>query len=816
MSKNIPEKAKVVIVGGGIIGCSIAYHLTKLGWNDVVLLERKQLTCGTTWHAAGLLTTLRGTENATKLAKYTQDVLSELEAETGQATGFMRIGSIQVASNEAYLEEMRRGSNMARYFGVESQEIAPEQILDFWPMANVSDVSAGFHFPNDGRANPTDATMAYAKGAKSRGARIIEGVVVLDLVTKNKSITNVITDHGDIAADYVVNCAGMWARDLGKLAGVDIPLHAAEHYYLITEKLEGMHQNLPILRDPYNCAYYREETGKLMLGIFETEAAPWGQDGIPDDFCFDELPPDWERMMPYLEKAMQRIPSMENAGIQLLFNGPESFTPDHNYLMGKAPGLDNFYIAAGFNSLGILSSGGAGMVMAHWIAEGHPPMDVFDADIRRMHHFQNNPKYLHDRTVESLGIGYQNHWPYRQWETSRGVKKSPLHDRMAKQGACFGESAGWERPFWFAPQGVEPKYEYGFERQSWFQYWKEEHLAIRENVGMIEQGAFSKIMVEGRHAVDVMNRIACNNVDVPPGQVIYTQFLNERGTIEADLTISRLAEDQFLVLTAPFTHTHILNWIKDRISEGQHCFVSDVTSAYGMLNIQGPHSRALLQRVSETDFSNEAFPFGTCQNITIGYHTALAVRLTYVGELGWELYIPTEYLQQVYDLLVQEGTRFGLKHCGVHALGSLRLEKAYREWGHDVGGDDTLIEAGLSFTADLDKKNGFIGKEAFLAQKAKAIKEKRLVQFLLEDPEPLLFHNELIWVDGKLNSITTSAAYGHSLGAAVALGYVYHEEGVTPDFIANARFEIQVADKMYAAKASLRPFYDPKSLRVKV
>jgi 4-methylaminobutanoate oxidase (formaldehyde-forming) len=762
------------------------------------------------------MTTLRATENATKLAKYTQDLYSSLEEETGLATGFIRIGSIQIASSEALLEEMRRGCAMARTFDVTSLEIKPEEIKERWPLAEVGDVHAGFFFPNDGRTNPTDSTMALAKGARMGGAQIFQGVKVLNVIKEIGKVAGVETDQGEIRARYVVNCAGIWGREFGLKAGVDVPLQAAEHYYLITEKLEGMHRDLPILRDPGNAAYYREETGKLMLGLFEPVAATWGEDGIPEHFCFDELPADWERMMPYLEKAMKRIPCMENAGIQLLFNGPESFTPDHNYLMGEAPELRNFFVAAGFNSLGILSAGGAGMVMAHWIVNGHPPMDVFDTDIRRTHKFQNNPKYLRDRTVESLGIGYQNHWPFRQWETARDVKKTILHDRVAAAGACFGESAGWERPNWYAPEGVEPRYEYSFGRQNWFEYAAEEHRAVRENVGIFEQSSFSKILVQGNDAEQVLNYICSNNVAVEAGKAVYTQFLNERGGIEADLTVTRMSEDSYLVVTAPFTHTHVFHWIKEHTPDGAHSFVTDATSTYGMLNIQGPNSRVLLNTLTDTDLSLEAFPFATMQDMNIGYQTVKALRITYMGELGWELYIPTEYMLPVYDAIIEAGEAIHLKHCGYHALNSLRIEKAYREWSHDIGSDDTPLEAGLAFASDFSKPGGFVGKEALLKQKEEGALRKRLVQFLLEDPDLMLYHNEPVLMNGEINSFTTSAMYGHTLGGSVALGYVYHDAGVTGDLIANSRFEIEVAGKRHSAKASISPMYDPGMSRIKV
>jgi len=816
MSNSLPSHAQVVIIGGGVIGSSIAYHLTQLGWKDVVLLERKQLTCGTTWHAAGLLTTLRDTEAQTKLAKYTQDLYRRLEGETGQATGIINCGSIQLAMTDDKAFEMRRGCAMARCFGVENQEISAAEVKQMWPLADVSDVKAAFYFPKDGRVNPADVAQALAKGAKMGGARIFENTKVLGIETSQGKVTGVRTDRGDIKSDFVVNCAGMWAREVGRMAGVNVPLQACEHYYLISESIEGVHKMLPILRDPGNAAYIREEAGKIMLGFFEPVAKPWGMDGIPENFCFDDIQADWDRMMPYMEKAMQRVPTLMDHGIKLFFCGPESFTPDHNYLMGPAPNLKNFFVAAGMNSLGILSGGGVGMVMSRWITEGQAPDDMWSVDLRRTHAWQDNDRYLQDRMVESLGIGYQDHWPFRQWTTARNVRKSILHDRLAAAGACFGESAGWERPNWYAKPGQKPEYEYSWGRQNWFDNNAEEHTAVREAVGVFEQSSFSKFLVQGRDAEKVMNLVATANMSVPVGKVVYTQFLNERGGIEADITVTRLAEDQYLVVTAAFTHTHVEALIRNRIPADAFCVVTDVSGAWSMLNVQGPNARALLQKLAQDDLSHAAFPFGTAKVIRIGYQTVLALRLTYVGELGWELYIPTGFTLPVYDALVEAGAEFGLRHCGYHTLNSLRIEKAYREWAHDIGPHDTPLEAGIAFTCAWDKPGGFIGRDALLAQREAGPLKRRLVQFVLEDSRPLLYHNEPIYRDGTLMSYTTSAMYGHTLGAAVAMGYVVNPDGVSDEYVNSGRYEIEIGNERFAARASLAPLYDPKNARIRV
>jgi 4-methylaminobutanoate oxidase (formaldehyde-forming) len=814
-TESLPSQAQVVIIGGGVIGCSIAYHLTKLGWRDVVLLERQQLTSGTTWHAAGLLTTLRDTETQTRLAKYTQELYGRLEAETGQATGLIGCGSIQLAMTAAKAEEMRRGLHMATSFGVDAHEISPGEVKALWPLADVSDLVAAFHFPKDARVNPTDVTQALARGARQGGARIFEQTAVTGIVSEHGTVTGVRTAAGDIRAEYVVNCAGMWARAVGRMAGVNVPLQAAEHYYLISEPVPEVHPLLPILRDPGNSAYIREEAGKIMVGLFEHRARPWGQGGIPEDFCFGDIPPDWDRMYPYIEKAMRRVPRLFDTGIKLLFCGPESFTPDHNYLMGEAPNLKRFFVAAGFNSLGILSGGGVGHVMARWIVDGRPPMDVWSVNLRRMHPWQDNDRFLEDRTEESLGIGYQDHWPFRQWETARNVKQSILHDRLAAAGACFGESSGWERPNWYARDGQQPAYAYGWGRQNWFANSAAEHAAVRGQVGVFEQSSFSKLLVQGRDAVTVLNHVSTANVDVEVGRCVYTQFLNARGGIEADLTVTRLAADRFLVLTAAFTHTHVEAWIRNSIPAGAFCVVTDVSGAYAMLNVQGPASRALLQSLSTDDFAADAFPFATAREVRIGYQTVLAIRLTYVGELGWELYIPTAFALPVYDALVAAGGAHGLRHCGYHALNSLRIEKAYRDWSHDVGPDDSPIEAGLAFTCAWDKPGGFIGRDALLAQRAAGAPRRRLVQFLLEDPEALVYHNEPIYRDGVRVGFVTSGMYGHTLGAAVAMGYVGHPDGVSTGFVTSGRYEVQLAERRVRARASLAPLYDPKSLRVR-
>jgi heterotetrameric sarcosine oxidase gamma subunit len=813
---KLPEHTKVVIIGGGVIGCSTAYHLAKLGWKDVVLLERSQLTAGTTWHAAGLVEAggFFG-ETMIEMTKYTLDLYSALEKETGLATGFNDVGMLNIATSPSRLEEFRRIAAFDRYLGVPTEELSPKQVKDLWPLAYTDDILAGFLTPGDGRVNPVDVTMALAKGARMDGVQIFEETPVTGIRKEGRRVTGVITDKGEIQAEYVVNCAGMWGREIGKLAGVNVPLQPMEHYYLITEPIEGITPDLPVLVDLGKYAYYREETGGVLFGLFEPNAAPWALDGIPENFSFGELNPNWDRMMPHLDEAMKRIPALETAGIHKFFCGPESFTPDLDPMMGLAPESDNFYVAAGFNSLGILMGGGAGKIMAQWITDGVPDVDVTEIDIARMLPFENTPKYLRDRSTEVLGFMFEEGFPNRQFKTARNVRKSAFHDRLAEAGAYFGAYAGWEYPDWFAPQGVEPKVEYSWGRQNWFEYAADEHKAARENVTMMDYSVMGKILVQGKDAEKHLNRICANNVAVPVGRCVYTQWLNETGTIEADLTVTRLAEDQFLILTGDGTITAVQAWLRRHIPAEAHVFMTNITSAYSVLNIQGPKSRDFLSRVTHADLSNEAFPFLTSQEVDIGYALVRAIRITYVGELGWELYIPTEFSLHVFDTLVETGADFGLKHMGLQALDTLRLEKAYRDYGNDIDNTDSPLEAGLSYFVDFDKPGGFIGRDALMRRKESGLKY-RMVQFLLEDPEPMMYYGEIIYRDGNPVGNIMAGGYGHTLGASVAVGPVENEgETVTVDYVKSGSYEIDIAGVRYPAKASLRPMYDPGLKRVR-
>ena len=811
-----PTQARVVIIGGGIVGCSLAYHLAKRGCGDVVLLERRQLTCGTTWHAAGLVGQLRATQNLTRLAQYTAGLYRSLGDETGQETGFKQRGSLALATTTERFEELKRGASMAHCFGLEVEVLTPLEARKLWPLMEVGDLAGAVFLPKDGQTNPVDTTQALAKGAKVGGVRIFEETPVTAILHHNGRATGVRTSKGDIAAETVVISAGMWSRELAASVGVTLPLHAAEHFYVVTEPIPGLPSTLPVLRDPDSRAYFKEDAGKLLIGWFEAVAKPWGADGIPESFCFDQLPADLEHIEPLIEQAVHRVPSLAKTGIQVFFNGPESFTPDDRYLLGEAPELWNLFVAAGFNSIGIQSAGGAGKVLADWILDGHPPMDLWDVDVRRMMPFQRNRRYLRERTVETLGLLYDMHWPYRQVESARGVRKSALHERLAARGACFGELAGWERANWFAPAGVRPEYRYSYGRQNWFEHSAAEHKAVREAVGIFDQSSFGKYVVEGADAERILNRICANDVAVPPGRVIYTQWLNERGGIEADLTVTREAEDRYLIVTSAASQTRDFAWLKRHIAEDVRAGVVDVTSAYAVLSVMGPRSRDLLQSLTPDDLSSAAFPFGASREIDLGYALVRATRITYVGELGWELYIPTEFALGVYDAIVAAGEPFGLRHAGYHALNSLRIEKAYRHWGHDITEEDSPLEAGLGFAIAWRKPGGFIGRDALLSQKESGLK-RRLVTFALEDASRMLYHSEPIWRDGTLAGRLTSGMFGHTEGRAVGLGYVEAAgEIVTDATVAQGNFEIEIAGDRIPAKAVLGALYDPKAERVKV
>ncbi len=809
---EIPTKARAVVIGGGVSGCSVAYHLAKAGWTDVVLLERRKLTSGTTWHAAGLIGQLRGSANMTRLAKYSADLYRGLEAETGVATGMKQVGSISVALTKERHEELLRQATVARIFDVEVHEISPGEAKARYPHLNIHGVVGAVALPLDGQCDPANIAMALAKGARIRGARIFENTLVTKVTTAGGRVTGVDYETaegpGNIAADVIVNCGGMWGRDLAAQNGVTLPLHACEHFYLVTEPVEGL-GDLPVLRVPDECAYYKQDAGKMMLGAFEPKAKPWGMEGIRKDFEFDTLPEDWDHFMPILEHAMNRMPLFQTAGIHTFFNGPESFTPDDRYYLGEAPEVKGYWIAAGYNSIGIVSSGGAGQALAHWITEGEPPFDLWEVDIRRAQPFQKNRRYLKERVSETLGLLYADHFPYRQVVTSRGVRRSPIHEHLKARGAVFGEVAGWERANWFANPGQEREYRYSWKRQNWFDNQRAEHMAVRETAGLFDMTSFGKIRVEGRDACAFLNRIASAQMDVPVGRIVYTMFLNENGGIEADLTVTRLSETAYLAVVPGATLQRNLAWMRALVGD-DFAVITDVTAAESVLCLMGPQSREVLANVPPNDFSNAAHPFGMAREIEIGMGLVRAHRVTYVGELGWELYVPTDQTAHVFESLME--AQPDLKLCGLHTLDSCRIEKAYRHWGHDITDEDHVLEAGLGFTVSR-KKPAFLGREAVLRKEQQGL-DRRMVQFRLQDPEPLLFHNEAIVRDGEIVGPVTSGNYGHFLGSAVGLGYV-PARGQTEDDILGSTYEIEVAGQRHAAIASLVPMHDPNSERVK-
>jgi 4-methylaminobutanoate oxidase (formaldehyde-forming) len=814
MTKPIPAKARVVIIGGGVSGCSVAYHLAKLGWTDVVLLERKQLTCGTTWHAAGLIGQLRASQNMTRLAKYSADLYVKLEAETGIATGMRQNGSITVALTEERKEEIYRQASLARAFSVDVREITPDEVKELYPHLNVSDVKAAVHLPLDGQCDPANIAMALAKGARQNGATIVEGVKVTSVLKKDGRITGVTCEQNGesftIETENVVNCAGMWGRELARQSGVTVPLHACEHFYIVTEAIPDL-SRLPVLRVPDECTYYKEDAGKMLIGAFELKAKPWGMEGIREDFCFDQLPEDFDHFAPILEMAVNRMPMLETAGIHTFFNGPESFTPDDRYYLGEAPELKGYWVAAGYNSIGIVSSGGAGMALAQWMNDGEPPFDLWEVDIRRAQPFQKNRSYLKERVSETLGLLYADHFPYRQMATARGVRRSPIHEHLKARGAVFGEVAGWERPNWFARDGQEREYRYSWRRQNWFENQREEHLAVRNGVGLFDMTSFGKIRVEGRDALAFLQRLCANEMNVDPGRVVYTQMLNARGGIESDLTVTRLSQTAFFLVVPGATLQRDLAWLRKHVRD-EFVVITDVTAAESVLCVMGPRARELMQRVSPNDFSNEAHPFATAREIEIGMGLARAHRVTYVGELGWELYVSTDQAAHVFETLELAGADVGLKLCGLHTLDSCRIEKAFRHFGHDITDEDHVLEAGLGF-AVKPGKGEFIGREAVLTKRDEGL-SRRLVQFRLSDPEPLLFHNEAIVRDGEIVGTITSGNYGHHLGGAIGLGYVACQGESEADVLASA-YEIEIAGTRVRAEASLKPMYDPKAERVR-
>lgn len=812
MEKDLPTQARAVVIGGGIVGCSVAYHLTKLGWTDVVVLEQGRLSGGTTWHAAGLVGQLRSHPNMTSLIRYSTELYGALEAETGLATGWKRCGSLTVARTQDRMIQLRRTAALARAFGVEAEVITPAEAGRKWPVMRTDDLIGAIWIPGDGKANPTDLTQALARGARTGGARIFEKTRVTGIAVENGAAAGVRTDAGDVACDVVVNCAGQWARQVGRLANVTVPLHSCEHMYIVTREIDGVTPDLPVMRDPDGYVYFKEEVGGLVLGGFEPQAKPWGMDGIPADFEFTLLPDDWDQFEILMENGLIRVPALEHAEVRQFINGPESFTPDNNFILGEAPELRHFFVAAGFNSMGIASAGGAGRALAAWIVEGAPTEDLWPVDIRRFAGFEGNDAFLKERVPEVLGLHYKMPWPLRELEKARPVRRSPVYDRLRAKGACFGSKMGWERANWFATGGAPARMEYSWGRGTWFDRAAEEHRAAREAVAVFDQTSFSKFLLHGGDAEDVVQRLCANDMAVEPGRVVYTGLLNERGGYESDLTVTRLSADTYFIVSGSAQTTRDLDWIRRSIPPEARASLTDVTSDYAVFGVMGPSARALLTGVAGADLGNEAFPFATMRDIGIGRAPVRALRVTYVGEMGWELYVPVEFAPAVYDDLVRAGRELGLRDAGYYALDSLRLEKGYRAWGRDIGPDCTPLEAGLAFAVCLDKP--FTGREALVRQRERGLTQ-RLVQFVLDDPEPLLFGGELILRDGQSVGEVRSAAYGHTLGRSVALGWVRNADGVDRAYIEAGAYELDVGGERFAATAHLKPPYDPKGARIR-
>jgi heterotetrameric sarcosine oxidase gamma subunit len=814
MTSAFPNSARVVVIGGGVIGCSVAYHLTKHGWRDVVLIEQGRLTCGTTWHAAGLVGQLRAHQNMTRLVQYSAELYQKLEAETGQATGWKQCGSVLVARTPERMTLLRRVASAAKAQNVACELMTPREAGEKYPIMRTDDLVGALWLPDDAKVNPADVTQALAKGARMGGVRIFEQTRVTAIHVRNGVATGVATTRGDIAAEIVVNCAGQWAKQVGRLCGVTVPLHSAEHMYVVTGRIGGVHPDLPVLRDPDGYIYVKEEVGGLLVGGFEPVAKPWGMDGIPENFEFGMLPDDWDQFQILMENALIRLPALESAEIKTFMNGPESFTPDNNFIMGEAPECRNFFVAAGFNSIGIASGGGAGRALAEWIVQGEPSLDLWPVDIRRFARFHDDDAFLKQRVSEVLGLHYMMPWPNRELTSARPQRTSPLYHRLKDKHALFGAKMGWERPNFFAPSAEHARLDYSFGRQNWFAHAATEHRAAREGVAVFDLTSFSKFLLQGSDAERVLQLLCANDMAVPVGTTVYTGLLNVRGTYESDLTVARLAADRFLIVTGTAQTTRDADWICRNMPVGAQAELTDVTADYAVLAVMGPQARLLLQRVTTAPLDNDAFPFGAIREIAIGDARVLAARRTYVGELGFELYVPTECAGGVYDRLMEAGTELGARDAGYYALDSLRLEKGYRAWGRELTPDYNPYEAGLGFAVKLG--NGeFIGRAALAAENGKP-PARRLLSFVgLASDTPLAHGGELILRDGEPVGEVTSAAYGHTLGAVVALGYAATGGGRVDDAWLATRFELDIAGDRVPVRASLKAPYDPKGERLK-
>ncbi len=807
--------AKAVIIGGGIIGCSTAYHLGKLGWTDTVLLERHRLTSGTTFHAAGLVGQLRSNANITELLGYSVALYDRLEEETGLATGWKRNGGLRLACNQDRWIEVKRQATTAHSFGLDMQLLTPEEARDLWPLMQIDDVVGAAFLPTDGQANPSDITQAMARGARNAGVTIMEETNVLKIEVENGRVSAVITDKGRIDCDVVVCCAGQWSRDLGRSVGVTVPLVSVQHQYLVTDRIEGVTSDLPTLRDPDRLTYYKEEVGGLSMGGYEPNPIPWAVDGIPEGFNFSLLDNDVDHFEQILELAMGRVPALAEAGVKQFINGPESFTPDGNFILGEAPELRGFFVGAGFNAFGIASAGGAGMALAEWVAKGEPPFDLWPVDIRRFGRPHFDTDWVRARTLELYGKHYTIGWPSEEHDSARPCRRSPLYRHLEQAGACFGEKLGWERANWFAGAGETPKDVYSFERPNWFEAVGREHKATREAATLFDQSSFAKFELTGPDAESALDWICANDVRKPVGSLIYTQMLNDHGGIECDLTVAKTGDNRYYLVTGTGFATHDFSWIERNLPEGANAHLSDVTSAYAVLSLMGPRARDILQAVTSDDVSNEALPFGTAETIAIKGAPVLALRVSYVGELGWELHVPVESAIAVFEALSEAGTPHGMVNAGYRAIETLRLEKGYRAWGADIGPDHTPVEAGLDWAAKLKTNIAFKGRDALAAQRQDGVK-KRLAGFTVDDPDCILLGRETIYRNGKRAGWLSSAGFGHTIGKAIGFGYVRNPDGVDRAYLENGTYELEVAGDRVPAQLHLKPLYDPTMARMKV
>ncbi|MDI7860618.1 FAD-dependent oxidoreductase [Rhizobiaceae bacterium n13] len=814
--KELPTSARAVVIGGGIVGCSTAYHLAKLGWTDTVLLERKKLTSGTTFHAAGLVGQLRTSANITQLLGYSVDLYKRLEAETGLGTGWKMNGGLRLACNAERWTEVKRQATTAQSFGLEMHLLTPREAFDLWPLMTIDDLVGAAFLPTDGQANPSDITQALARGARMAGTTIFEDTEVLDLEIDKGRIRAVITGHGRTECERVVVCAGQWTRSFAARCGVNVPLVSVEHQYMVTEPF-GVPSNLPTLRDPDRLTYYKEEVGGLVMGGYEPNPIPWAADGIPEDFHYTLLDSNFGHFEQIMEQALGRVPALETAGIKQLINGPESFTPDGNFILGEAPELKNFFVGAGFNAFGIASGGGAGMALAEWVHKGEPPFDLWPVDIRRFGRPHFDTDWVRTRTLEAYGKHYTLAFPHEEHQSGRPCRKSPLYDRLKAQGACFGEKLGWERPNWFADlsAGQQPKDVYSYGRQNWFDAVGREHKAVREAAVIFDQTSFAKFALKGRDAEAALTWIAANDIARPVGSLTYTQMLNDKGGIECDVTVSRVAEDEYYIVTGTGFATHDFDWIARNIPKDMHAELVDVTSAYSVLSLMGPHARSVLEKVTRSDLSNAAFPFASVRTIGIAGCPVRALRVTYVGELGYELHVPVEYAATVYDALMAAGHDHGLVNAGYRAIESCRLEKGYRAWGSDIGPDHTPVEAGLSWAVKTRKPVAFKGREAIERQLQNGVK-KTLACFVTEDPDIVLLGRETIYRNGKRVGWLTSGGFGYTVGKPIGYGYVRDPEGVTEELVLSGTYELDVAMTRIPCRVSLGPLYDPGMKRIKV